>query len=414
VGLTPVWQAAPYKAALATPLATAHGPLTVRQGWYLAVRAFGATGLGEVVPEPLWGTESQDAAAAALEALAAEQAEATSVTRPAAPLSRGKGRDGACTSLSGYVVDAPLSRTESVRVSGAEVTSLEGGLAAVEAWLAASGLRARTHPALRAGLELALLDALARSLGLPLAVLLSNGRPPLASLPTAALVGALPPEAAAREAARAVAAGHRTVKLKLDGREDLARASAVRDAVGPGVALRLDANALWPDVDAAAEALAAFAPLAPEFFEQPVGGLEPLAALQPRVPFPLAADEALVDANACDRALAAGLRVLVLKPMWRGGLLAARALAARAQAAGARVVLSSALDRGVGTAGVLHLAASLSAPGCVGLGTAGLFADGGALEGLVPTGGKLDVPVTPGLGALCHDPVLRRLSEVAR
>jgi L-alanine-DL-glutamate epimerase-like enolase superfamily enzyme len=377
VGLTPLWLAAPYTAALSTPLATARGPLRARQGWYVAVRAFGATGLGEVVPEPVWGTESRDVAAAALEALAAGRA------------------------------------AERVSVSRGEVTNPEQGLASLEAWLAASGVSARTHPALHAGLELALLDALARALNVPLAVLLSNGRPPLASLPTAALVGALPPESAAHEAARAVAAGHRTVKLKLDGRDDLARARAVRAAVGPAVALRLDANALWPDVDTAAEALAAFAPLAPEFLEQPVGGLEPLAALQLRVPFPLAADEALIDPDACDRALAAGLRVLVLKPLWRGGLLAARALAARAQAAGARVVLSSALDRGVGTAGVLHLAATLSAPGCVGLGTAGLFEDGGALEGLVPAGGKLDLPVMPGLGALIRDPVLRHIAEVA-
>ncbi|MEB3329385.1 MAG: enolase C-terminal domain-like protein [Candidatus Sericytochromatia bacterium] len=425
MGLRPVWQAAPYTAALASPLATALGALSAREGWYVAVRAFGATGLGEVVPEPAWGTERPEAVAAGLARLggrAAGQRGATPLTRPAATLSRGEWAGDAGAPLSATEgaedVGAPLSATERVPVSGGEAMSPGEGLAAVAAWLAASGLRAQSHPALHAGLELALLDALSRALGLSLATLLSDGRPPLPSLPTAALVGALPPEAAARAATRAVAAGHGTVKLKLDGRDDLARATAVRAAVGPGVSLRLDANALWPDVEPAAEALAAYAPLAPEFLEQPVAGLEPLAALQRRVAFPLAPDEALVDEAACDLALALGLRVLVVKPMWRGGLLAARALSARALAAGARVVLSSALDRGVGTAGVLHLAAALPQPGCVGLGTAGLFAEGGALGGLQPRGGRLAVPAGIGLGVPVQDPglqeVMDRLAEGAR
>ncbi|MEB3222540.1 MAG: enolase C-terminal domain-like protein [Candidatus Sericytochromatia bacterium] len=424
MGLKPTWRAVPYDAALKAPLGTARGAIASRQGWYVAVEAFGTTGLGEVTAEPAWGTERPEEVQAGLVAIGAWSGRplASQAPRPPCgpPLPGGEGSaeaDGPSPPLIQLPVRpglaahaAPLSGTERVRVSGGEVPEAQ---AALTAWLAASPVSAKTHPALHAALELALLDALARASGQPLAGLLAAGAAPRASVPTAALVGALPPEEAARQAARAVAAGHRTVKLKLDGTDDVARATAVRAAIGPEVALRLDANALWPDVDDAAGAMAAFIPLAPEFFEQPVSGLEALATLQPRVPFPLAADEALVDAAACERALALGVPVLVLKPMWRGGLLAARAVAARAQVSGARLVLSSSLDRGVGTAGVLHLAAALAEPGCVGLGTLGLYADGGALAGLGPVAGSLAVPTVPGLGGQLRDPLLRQLAEVA-
>jgi len=60
------------------------------------------------------------------------------------------------------------------------------------------------------------------------------------------------PEAAAAEAEALVAAGHRCIKVKVargvgspGAAEDAARLIAIRDAVGPGIELRADANRRW-------------------------------------------------------------------------------------------------------------------------------------------------------------------------
>lgn len=361
MGVRLSWAVLPYDAALAAPLPTARGAIARRRGWYVACRGGGRIGLGEVTPWPAWGTETEAAAERALAALPSG-------------------------------VEAPETLDD------------------VRACLTALGL-ASGGAAVWAGLEAALLDWLARRFGQPLATLLREGPGESArQVAVAALIGAEPPELAAARAAAAVAAGHRTVKLKLVGEQDLARARAVRAAVGAAVALRLDANALWPDADVALPDLLPFAEVAPEFFEQPLPAhdLAGLAALSRRLPFPLAADEALGTAGAFDAAIAAGVPVLVCKPMVHGGLLAARDLIERARAAGLRVVLSSSLDRGLGSAGVLHLAAAFAQEtGCAGLGTVGLYADGGALAGLTPQDGCLPLPAGPGLGLSPAVPVLR-------
>src|SRR5207253_10455653 len=98
-------------------------------------------------------------------------------------------------------------------------------------------------PAARHAVELALLDSLARRRGMPLARLLD---PPAATqVPVGVLLSAREPAALAREARSAAFAGFGTVKLKVAGaplEDDLARAAVVRDAAGPAVRLRLDAN----------------------------------------------------------------------------------------------------------------------------------------------------------------------------
>ncbi|MFP5504244.1 MAG: enolase C-terminal domain-like protein, partial [Candidatus Sericytochromatia bacterium] len=112
----------------------------------------------------------------------------------------------------------------------------------------------------------------------------------------------------------------------------------------------------------------------------------------------VAADEAVRTVEDALALLALGVRVLILKPSAQGGLEAAHDIAQAAAARGVTIVLTSSLDRGVATAGVLHLAAALPAIAPAGLATAGLFAEGPALQGLLPAAGHLAVPTGPGLG----------------
>jgi O-succinylbenzoic acid--CoA ligase len=116
----------------------------------------------------------------------------------------------------------------------------------------------------------------------------------------------------------------------------------VRAAIGPDVALRLDANGALP-VERAREILAALEAVRPDWIEEPV----PLAMIDAVLPspVPIAIDESLVAApGAIDDALARMRRgevaALILKPTMLGGRLRCAELAAAAQAAGGRSAAS--------------------------------------------------------------------------
>src|SRR6202022_5194212 len=79
------------------------------------------------------------------------------------------------------------------------------------------------------------------------------------------------PSQAVEQALEGVEQGYGTIYIKVgfDLLQDLAIARAVRDAVGPGVELRVDANEGWTYYQAA-RALHALEELNLEFCEQPI------------------------------------------------------------------------------------------------------------------------------------------------
>lgn len=199
-----------------------------------------------------------------------------------------------------------------------------------------------------------------------------------------AMVPRLAPGAAARLARES---GCGTVKIKVGDAGWRDRVAAVRDAVGPRVRLRLDANGAW-DVPTAVRELQRLRPLDIELVEDPVPTLEELARLRRRTRIPLAAE---MSVRTCEdarrlRELDAADAV-VLKPQRIGGV---RTALAAAEAAGVPVIASSALETSVGLASVLALAASLpEGPYAHGAGTALLLESDVTDDPLLPLAGLL-------------------------
>ncbi|HVS67964.1 MAG TPA: o-succinylbenzoate synthase [Mycobacteriales bacterium] len=216
------------------------------------------------------------------------------------------------------------------------------------------------------------------------------------SVPVNTTVPAVGPEQAH---AMVTAAGCRTAKVKVAEvgqrlADDIARVEAVRDALGPEGALRIDANAGW-ELDAATEALRALSRFDLEYAEQPVRSLEDMALLRRRVDVRLAADESV--RTAADPMRVAGLEaadVVVLKVQPLGGV---RSCLAVAEACGLPVVVSSAVETSVGIAAGVALAAALpELPFACGLGTVTLLAGDVCADPLIPVDGQLVVrPVAP-------------------
>jgi O-succinylbenzoate synthase len=138
--------------------------------------------------------------------------------------------------------------------------------------------------------------------------------------------------------------------------DDIARVSAVRDALGAGGRIRVDANGGW-DVSDAVSMLRRLARFDLEYAEQPCKTVEELAEVRRAIDVPVAADESIrraEDPLRVARLEAADIAVLKVAPL--GGV---RACLAMAEQIGLPVVVSSALDTSVGIAAGLALAAAL-------------------------------------------------------
>jgi O-succinylbenzoate synthase len=153
--------------------------------------------------------------------------------------------------------------------------------------------------------------------------------------------------------------GFPAVKVKVgrtDPRDDVELVAAVRDAVGPAVALRVDANGAW-DLDTAEAMIGRLARFDLELVEQPVAALDDLARLRRRVGVPLGADEcvrSVGDARCLATLEAADVVVLKVQPL--GGMRAALQVA---ETAGVPALVTSMRETSVGIAAGLALAAAL-------------------------------------------------------
>jgi o-succinylbenzoate synthase len=153
--------------------------------------------------------------------------------------------------------------------------------------------------------------------------------------------------------------GFPAVKVKVgrpDARDDVELVAAVRDAVGPAVTLRVDANGAW-DLDTAEAMIGRLARFDLELVEQPVAALDDLARLRRRVEVPVAADECISsvgDARCLAMLEAADLVVLKVQPL--GGVRAALQVA---ETAGVPALVTSMRETSVGIAAGLALAAAL-------------------------------------------------------
>ncbi|GAA2184615.1 o-succinylbenzoate synthase [Brooklawnia cerclae] len=201
----------------------------------------------------------------------------------------------------------------------------------------------------------------------------------------------------------------RTAKVKVaDPRssleDDLHRLEAVRRALGPDGALRVDANGAW-SVGEALVALRAMERFGLQYAEQPCRTVEELAELRRRlraehVAVPVAADESIRRSGDPMRVAELGAAdVVVLKVQPLGGWRACLELVA---ALGLPAVISSALETSLGIWAGLRTAAALpsssgpggSVPAC-GLDTVRLFTGDAIAEPLISQDGEISVGERP-------------------
>jgi muconate cycloisomerase len=245
---------------------------------------------------------------------------------------------------------------------GRELPDLDGEatLREIEAGLPAADHRGLVADnASRAALETAILDCVLRRRGASLGRLLPPRR---TKVTYSGVITAGTLETALQQARRLTLIGIGQVKLKVGFDDDVARIRALREALGPGVSLRLDANGAWT-IERAREVLDSVSSADIAAVEEPLGrgSLESLARLRREVSVPIMADESLVTVADAEALIAAqavdSFNVRISKC---GGLSRSLRIAGLAAAAGIGIQVGSQVgETAILSAAGRHLAAHL-------------------------------------------------------
>lgn len=206
--------------------------------------------------------------------------------------------------------------------------------------------------------DLALYDLAAQAAGMPLYAYLGGGK---RALVTDHTIGNQ--DTVAATVARAnelVAAGFDTIKLKTGrpGTLDLEHLSAVREAVGPDVALRIDCNQGW-DYPQALRLLPKLAELGVEYLEQPfpVWDVDSFSRLRAQGVLPVCADESVFNHHDAMRLVRAeAVDYLNIKLVKSGGVNTALKINSVAEAAGIRCMIGCFGESRLGLTAAAHLA----------------------------------------------------------
>jgi len=218
------------------------------------------------------------------------------------------------------------------------------------------------YPYAKASVEFAAYDLAGRWLGVPVHVLL-GGRA-RSRVPVTHSIGLLSIEEAEREAAKVAAEGIRTIKIKVgvDARRDVEMVKRVRAAVGDAVELCIDANEGYKTPGEAIATVRQMEACRLKYVEQPVMGIERIAAVARAIDAPVMADESAWNAHdviqIVEHQAAQIVSIYTTKP---GGLYKAMEVAATCRAAGIVCNVNGSVELGVGNLANIQLAAAAPA-----------------------------------------------------
>lgn len=253
----------------------------------------------------------------------------------------------------------------------------------------------------KSAVDVALHDLAARRLEVSLPRMLGTA---VHRVPTDVTLSASDAGSLGEAAEKRVADGFTVLKMKVgtSGSGDVERVRAVRERVGPDVAIRLDANQGW-DRRQAVRSIRAMedSGLGVELVEQPVPAhdLEGLAWVTDRVNTPVLADEAMYgvrDLVELIRRRAADMVNVKLAKC--GGLSAARTMLSLADAYGVEALVGSMMESPIGVGAAASLAAAHSGQLVNDLDAAWWAASSPVRGGLSYDGATVVLPDAPGLG----------------
>lgn len=212
----------------------------------------------------------------------------------------------------------------------------------------------------KAAVDMAVYDLYGKRFGAPLYQLLGGAR---RSFETDLTISVNPIEEMVRDSLEAVDRGYHTLKIKVgkEGLRDIERIAAIREAVGPDIRIRVDANQGWTAKQSIAIITAMEDKgLGIELVEQPVPAhdLDGLMAVTRAVQTPILADEAVFSpADAIEIIRRGAADLINIKLMKTGGIWQALKICDVAEIYGIECMIGCMLESRLSVAAAAHLAA---------------------------------------------------------
>ena len=289
---------------------------------------------------------------------------------------------------------AAIRDTLAPKLVGMEIDNLEGIMTALDTGML-------HNCSAKAALDIAVYDLFGKRYGLPLYKLFGGY---CRSMETDLTISLNEPDEMVRDSLEAVAEGYTALKLKVgnDPALDIRRVQAIRDAVGPNVKIRLDANQGW-NAKEAVRTIRRFEAdgLDIELIEQPVKAhdFDGLKYVTDHVETDIMADESafgpyevfrLLSMRACD--------LVNIKLMKAGGLHNAVKIAHFAETMGVQCMMGCMLESKVGITAAASLAAGKRIVTRADLDAAVLLAEDPVVGGVSFDKNQLILSDAPGLG----------------
>ncbi len=259
-----------------------------------------------------------------------------------------------------------------------------------------------SQPTACAGVEMAILDALTNSYGIPLYVFFGGAS---ATLETDLSIPMVSPEHAYELAREAASKGIRQLKVKVGGdiRTDVARVAAIREGA-PNAGILLDANQGYTPGEAllCLEALDD-RDIRPLLLEQPVhkDDYEGMRYVTQHTNVPVAADESAANASTVARLIALGACNVVSIKLMKCGIVEALDIAAVCRAGHVQLMIGAMIESRLAISAAAHFVAGLGGFRYIDLDTPMLLAHDPFTGGYVQHGGVYNLSgVSKGLGVV--------------
>lgn len=269
------------------------------------------------------------------------------------------------------------------------------------------------NSSIKSAFDMALYDIAAREAGLPLYAYLggNNGK----KLYTDYTVSLGKPEKMAKDALIIKEAGYQSIKVKLGESKDadIERIKRIREAVGPGIPLRIDANQGW-GTDEAIETLKALGPYNIQFCEEPIPrwNYTELGRVNQESPIPVMADESCADHHDAKRLIALDACPLFnLKLGKSSGIFKALKIIRLAEQAGIKMQVGGFLESRLAFTASAHLALASEHIEYCDFDSPLMLNEDPVIGGLTyHQKGRVTLPEAPGLGARPDSEYLKRLT----
>jgi L-alanine-DL-glutamate epimerase-like enolase superfamily enzyme len=284
---------------------------------------------------------------------------------------------------------------------------------AIETLVHGFGPFLHSNPSAAAAFDTALYDILGKVAGLPLYRLFGGDKP---SFGTDITTDLDEPQKMAAKAKEYVDRGFDTIKIKVGQSQevDIARLEAIRQAIGYGRKIRIDANQGWTP-PLAIDTLKKMEKFEVEFVEQPVLATDTagLKAVHAASPIPVMADEALFyPADAIKLIQAEACSYFNIKLMKAGGILNMMKIAHVADAANMLCMVGCMVDSRLGLTAAAHVVASNRNIVFADLDGHSSHTVDPIVGGMLFERGQITVPDLPGIGADVDAVFLKRLRKI--